>query len=74
MTIVEATTPPEPIVTSEVQPLQHGRVTIIDGFTVVQSMGCDIANHFLEVVNSKSRNYDYVHVIVDMYDIQASLK
>jgi hypothetical protein len=29
MTMLEATTPPAPIVKSTVQPLQHGRVTII---------------------------------------------
>jgi hypothetical protein len=35
--------------------------------------GCHIANHFLEIVNSKSRNCDEVHVICDRYDIPNSL-
>ena len=63
---------------------QHaGRsVVIIDGMAVVQSMGKptwvrngrDLASHFLEIIDSRSKEYDEVHVIFDRFDIPNSLK
>ena len=65
---------------------QHHRagrsVIIIDGMAVVQSMGKptwfstgrDLATHFLEVIDNRSKECDEVHIIFYRYDIPHSLK
>lgn len=55
---------------------------IIDSMVVVQAMGKptwarngrDLASHFLEIIDSRSRECDEVHVVFDRHDIPNSLK
>ena len=62
--------------------MQGRSVVIIDGMAVVQSMGkltwvCNghvLARHFLETINSKSKECDKVHVVFNRHDILNSLK
>ena len=57
-------------------------VVIIDGMAVVQSMGKptwvrngrDLASHFLEIIDNRSKECDEVHIVFDRYDIPNSLK
>ena len=57
-------------------------MVIIDAMAVVQAMGKppwvrigrDLANHVIEVIDSKSEGATEVHVVFDCYDIPNSLK
>ena len=72
--------------TSTVQPHSADpssrQVVIIDAMAVVQAMGKppwvrngrDLANHVIEVIDSKSEGATEVHVVFDCYDIPNSLK
>ncbi|KAK3734787.1 hypothetical protein QZH41_007919 [Actinostola sp. cb2023] len=62
---------------------QHTKsVVIIDAMAVVQSMGKptwvrtgrDLATHFLDIIDNRSKECSEVHVIFDRYDIPNSLK
>ena len=72
--------------TSTVQPHSADpssrQMVIIDAMAVVQAMGKppwvrigrDLANHVIEVIDSKSEGATEVHVVFDCYDIPNSLK
>ena len=55
----------------------EGSVVTIDGMEIIQSMGkptwvrngCDLANHFLEIIENRSKECEEVQVIFDRYDI-----
>jgi len=69
---------------SDRQTEQHhdeGSVVIIDGMAIIQSMGKptwvqtdrDLANHFLEIIDNRSKECEDVQVIFDRCDIPNSL-
>ena len=55
----------------------EGSAVTIDGMEIIQSMGkptwvrngCDLANHFLEIIENRSKECEEVQVIFDRYDI-----
>ena len=58
------------------------QMVIIDAMAIVQTMGkppwvrngCDLASHFIEVIDSKCEGATEVHVLFDRYYIPNSLK
>lgn len=79
LNILEGLLPEQQPPTSE----ELGRpVVIIDAMAVVQSMGKptwvktgrDLANHFVEIIDSRSTHASEVHVVFDRYDVPHSLK
>ena len=63
---------------------QHAGKTVVinDGMAVIQSMGKptwvrngrDLASHFLEIIDSRTKEFDEVHVVFDRHYIPNSLK
>ena len=83
MSILENSLPDQRPDQEEEQHRHAGRsVVIIDGMAVVQALGkptwvCngrDLTSHFLELINSRSKECNEVHFVFDLHDIPNSLK
>lgn len=83
MSILENSLPDQRPDQEEERHWHAGRsVVIIDSMAVVQAMGKptwarngrELASHFLEIIDSRSKECDEVHVVFDRHDIPNSLK